>query len=217
VIRPVRAKTRRTCRSLSWLRPGGEDGSSVGSATLAAMTQDMPSHDVYVVLTGQFLPSGYGGVSPFVAVRAPRGAPAFIGFVGDVFGARETLSAHTLDADDLVIHAGGARPGSRTRGRRVVAVRVRVGQDSGELDRHLTECLRGNQGNLGRAEPESDQLGDQPQSLPVPPRVHVLLPPHHLAVAEVPHVGLLDVQRRSRGLAGPVVAILCQHCVIEAD
>lgn len=116
MIRPVRAKTRRTCRSLSWLRPGGEDGSSVGSATLAAMTQDMPSHDVYVVLTGQFLPSGYGGVSPFVAVRAPRGAPAFIGFVGDVFGARETLSAHTLDADDLVIHAGGARPGSRTRG-----------------------------------------------------------------------------------------------------
>lgn len=57
------------------------------------------------VLTGEALPPGYGSVNPFVAVRGPGGAPAFMEFLSDVFGARETRAAHTLDADDLLIHA----------------------------------------------------------------------------------------------------------------
>ena len=56
-------------------------------------------------LTGRRLPPGYGTVNPFVAVRGPGGAPAFIDFVEQVFGARETLAAHTVDIDDLLIHA----------------------------------------------------------------------------------------------------------------
>jgi PhnB protein len=58
-----------------------------------------------VVLVGEELPHGYGSLNPFVAVRGPGGAPAFIRFAEVVFGARETLAAHTLDADDLLIHA----------------------------------------------------------------------------------------------------------------
>ena len=58
-----------------------------------------------VVLTGEELPPAYSSVSPFVAVRGPGGAPAFIRFAEAVFGARETLAAHTVDADDLLIHA----------------------------------------------------------------------------------------------------------------
>lgn len=57
------------------------------------------------VLTGTSLPPGYGTVNPFVVVRGPGGAPAFIRFVADVLGGRETLAAHTLDSDDLLIHA----------------------------------------------------------------------------------------------------------------
>jgi uncharacterized glyoxalase superfamily protein PhnB len=57
------------------------------------------------VLTGEALPPGYGSVNPFVAVRGPGGAPAFIRFVEAVFGGRETLAAHAVDADDLLIHA----------------------------------------------------------------------------------------------------------------
>jgi uncharacterized glyoxalase superfamily protein PhnB len=56
------------------------------------------------VLTTGVLPPGYATVSPF-AVRGPGGAPAFIRFGEEVFGARETLAAHTVDADDLMIHA----------------------------------------------------------------------------------------------------------------
>jgi PhnB protein len=57
------------------------------------------------VLTGSAVPTGYGSVNPFVAVRGPGGAPAFIRFVEGVFGGRETLAAHTVDADELLIHA----------------------------------------------------------------------------------------------------------------
>jgi PhnB protein len=57
------------------------------------------------VLTGEALPPGYGSVNPFVAIRGPGGAPAFINFAVRVFGARENLAAHTIDADDLLIHA----------------------------------------------------------------------------------------------------------------
>lgn len=57
------------------------------------------------VLTGAALPPGYGTVNPFVAVRGPGGAGAFIRFAETVFGARETLAAHTVDSDDLLIHA----------------------------------------------------------------------------------------------------------------
>lgn len=57
------------------------------------------------VLTGGALPPGYGSVNPFVAVRGPGGAPAFMRFLEEVFSARETLAAHTIDADDLLIHA----------------------------------------------------------------------------------------------------------------
>lgn len=62
-------------------------------------------NDVGEVLAGQALPPGYGSVNPFVAVRGPDGAPGFIRFAQLVLGARETLAAHTLDADDLLIHA----------------------------------------------------------------------------------------------------------------
>lgn len=57
------------------------------------------------VLTAAQLPPGYGSVNPFVAVHGPGGAGAFIEFARIVFGARETLAAHTVDADDLLIHA----------------------------------------------------------------------------------------------------------------
>jgi uncharacterized glyoxalase superfamily protein PhnB len=57
------------------------------------------------VLTGDQLPPGYSTVNAFAAVRGPGGATAFIEFTKDVFGATETLAAHTLDADDLLIHA----------------------------------------------------------------------------------------------------------------
>lgn len=58
-----------------------------------------------LVLTGEALPPGYTSVNPFVAVRGPGGAIGFIEFMQSVFAASETLSAHTLDADDLLIHA----------------------------------------------------------------------------------------------------------------
>ena len=60
------------------------------------------------VLAGAALPPGYGSVNPFVAIRGPGGAPAFIAFVEQVFRAQETLAAHTVDADELLIHAEGA-------------------------------------------------------------------------------------------------------------
>lgn len=65
------------------------------------------------VLTGSALPPGYGSVNPFVAVRGPGGASAFIHFLEYVFDARETLAARTVDADDLLIHAE-ARVGDST-------------------------------------------------------------------------------------------------------
>jgi uncharacterized glyoxalase superfamily protein PhnB len=46
-------------------------------------------------------------------VRAAGGAPAFIRFLKYVFDARETLAAHTVDADGLLIHAE-ARVGDST-------------------------------------------------------------------------------------------------------
>ena len=64
------------------------------------MTDDR--HDM---LAGADLPPGYGTVNPFVAVRGPGGAAGFIEFVTAVFGGRETLAAHTIDVDDLLIHA----------------------------------------------------------------------------------------------------------------
>jgi uncharacterized glyoxalase superfamily protein PhnB len=69
---------------------------------LARMSEDIHASDV---LTAEALPPGYGSVNPFVAVRGPGGAPAFIRFAEEVFGARETLAAHTVDADELLIHA----------------------------------------------------------------------------------------------------------------
>jgi len=54
---------------------------------------------------GKELPPGYDSINAFVAVRGPGGAPAFIGFVEDVFDAQETLAAHTVHADGLLIHA----------------------------------------------------------------------------------------------------------------
>jgi PhnB protein len=57
------------------------------------------------LLTASELPPGYGTINPFVAVTGRGGARAFIGFVGDVFEGRETLAAHTVDTDDLLIHA----------------------------------------------------------------------------------------------------------------
>lgn len=65
------------------------------------------------VLTGTALPPGYGSINPFVAVRGPGGALAFIRFLADVFDARETLAAHTVDADNLLIHSE-ARIGDST-------------------------------------------------------------------------------------------------------
>ena len=56
-------------------------------------------------LSGPELPPGYGTVNPFVAVRGPGGAEAFMQFVADVFDGRETPAAHTVDADGLLIHA----------------------------------------------------------------------------------------------------------------
>ena len=69
------------------------------------MNHDERSDQRSDVLTGAALPPGYGSVNSFVALRGPGGAPAFIRFVSDVFGARETRAAHTVDADDLLIHA----------------------------------------------------------------------------------------------------------------
>jgi PhnB protein len=57
------------------------------------------------VLAGGQLPPGYSSVNPFVSVKGPGGAVGFIAFVCDVFEARETLAAHVLDSDDLLIHA----------------------------------------------------------------------------------------------------------------
>lgn len=65
------------------------------------------------VLTGSALPPGYGSVNPFVAIHGSGGALAFIRFLEHVFDARETLAAHTVDADDLLIHAE-ARVGDST-------------------------------------------------------------------------------------------------------
>jgi PhnB protein len=56
------------------------------------------------VLSGEALPPGYGSINPFVVVRGPGGALAFVRFLEDVFGGDETLAAHTVDADDLLIH-----------------------------------------------------------------------------------------------------------------
>lgn len=61
--------------------------------------------DVQNILTTEDLPPGYGSVNPFVAVSGAGGADAFIRFLSDVFDARETLAAHTVDADGLLIHA----------------------------------------------------------------------------------------------------------------
>jgi len=74
-------------------------------AKLEQMSDDVRSDRMNDVLAGEALPPGYGSVNPFVAVRGPGGAPAFIRFAEDVFAARETLAAHTVDADDLLIHA----------------------------------------------------------------------------------------------------------------
>jgi PhnB protein len=78
---------------------------SVLSARLAGQPTTQGEIDVSDVLTGRALPPGYGSVNPFVAVRGPGGAPGFIRFLEEVFSARETLAAHTLDADELLIHA----------------------------------------------------------------------------------------------------------------
>jgi uncharacterized glyoxalase superfamily protein PhnB len=69
------------------------------------MSEDRRPANEGAVLAGADLPPGYGSVNPFVAVRGPGGAAAFIGFLEAVFGGRETLAAHTVDADDLLIHA----------------------------------------------------------------------------------------------------------------
>jgi len=75
-------------------------------SVIPEMLLDMTDvEDASEVLTGQALPPGYGSVNPFVAVRGPGGAPAFIRFTQAVLGARETLAARTVDADDLLIHA----------------------------------------------------------------------------------------------------------------
>lgn len=57
------------------------------------------------VVSGESLPPGYGSINPFVAVRGPGGATAFIRFLEEVFGGRETLAAHAVDSDGLLIHA----------------------------------------------------------------------------------------------------------------
>jgi PhnB protein len=77
------------------------------------MSGDMRTNPDGLVLTAEELPPGYGSVNAFVAVRGAGGAPAFIQFLEEVFGARETLAAHTVDADGLLIHAE-ARIGEST-------------------------------------------------------------------------------------------------------
>lgn len=67
------------------------------------MTQ--PDDDGHDVLSGDDLPPGYGTINPFVAVRGPAGAEGFVRFLCGVFETRETLAAHTVDADGLLIHA----------------------------------------------------------------------------------------------------------------
>jgi PhnB protein len=57
------------------------------------------------VLTHTQLPPGYSSVSPFVAISGEEGALGFVAFVCDVFEATETLAAHAVDADGLLIHA----------------------------------------------------------------------------------------------------------------
>jgi PhnB protein len=57
------------------------------------------------VLTGDQVPPGDSSVNPFAAVTGPGGAVKFIAFVCEVFEASETLAAHTIDSDDLLIHA----------------------------------------------------------------------------------------------------------------
>ncbi|MET7640430.1 VOC family protein [Streptomyces sp. NPDC005438] len=57
------------------------------------------------ILDGAELPPGYGTVNPFVAVRGPGGAAAFIDFLQRVLDGRETPPARAVDADDLLIHA----------------------------------------------------------------------------------------------------------------
>jgi hypothetical protein len=51
------------------------------------MSNNGEAHVQSAVLAGAALPPGYGSVNPFVAVRWPGGAPAFIEFVAEVFGA----------------------------------------------------------------------------------------------------------------------------------
>lgn len=58
-----------------------------------------------VLTAGHGLPPGYGTVNPFVAIRGPGGAAAFVGFACAVLGGRETRAAHSVDADGLLIHA----------------------------------------------------------------------------------------------------------------
>jgi uncharacterized glyoxalase superfamily protein PhnB len=57
------------------------------------------------LLTGPDLPPGYGTLNPFVAIKGSGGAQAFIRFLCEVFDAQETVAGHTVDADDLLIHA----------------------------------------------------------------------------------------------------------------
>ena len=57
------------------------------------------------VLTAAQVPPGYSSMNPFAVVTGPGGATGFIAFVCDVLGARETLAAHSVDADGLLIHA----------------------------------------------------------------------------------------------------------------
>lgn len=76
------------------------DGGSMADET--DPTAHRPDGDV---LSGSALPPGYGSVNPFVAVRGPGGAEGFVRFLTDVLGGRETRAAHTVDADDLLIHA----------------------------------------------------------------------------------------------------------------
>jgi uncharacterized glyoxalase superfamily protein PhnB len=57
------------------------------------------------VLTGDEVPTGYGSLNAFAAISGPGGARGFIEFVTQVLEGRETLAAHTEDADGLLIHA----------------------------------------------------------------------------------------------------------------
>jgi len=83
------------------------------STTAESSTGGNPADSQATVLTDPALPPGYGSINPFVAVRGSGGAVAFIQFLEHVFDARETLAAHTVDADDLLIHAE-ARVGNST-------------------------------------------------------------------------------------------------------